>query len=190
MRSIATYPLAALCGLAMIGALFLKWFRVPDEITGVLSGLTENLTAELGGDVAALIPQVQTSFGPVDLLDIEGFSLEMVLQDPVGIAVVFALLMAAAVAILGFLGGMVPRLFAILAGIAPFGAVGYGFFQLRDQAAGLPIDLSGLGNGDLSLTERFDTVAPYIGMGLYVFFGAAFLLLLLGLFSPSKAAAY
>ena len=185
MRSIATYPLAALCGLAMIVALFLKWVQVPPELLGLLGG------GQLSVDGVATA-DIQTGFGPLDILEAPGFTLEGMLQEPMGIAVAASLLLAAAVAILGFLGGSVPRLFAILGGVLPFAIVGWGYFQMQDQVAqfgGLP-SLSDITGGEGGISAAFSEISPYVGMGLYAYFGGALLLLLLGIFSPSKREAY
>lgn len=183
MRSIATYPLAALCGLAMIVALFLEWVKVPQELLGLFSG------APLGTDGAG----VQAGFRPLDLLESDGFSLEALLQEPIGIAIAASLLLAAAVAILGFLGGSVPRLFAILGGVLPFGIVGWGYVQMQGELEanfGATPSLGDLTGGEGGLSSAYEQIAPFLGVGLYAFFGGAAILLLLGLFSPSKKEAY
>ena len=182
MRSIATYPLAALCGLAMVASLFLTWVQLPSSIFGVEG---------LGEDAAAAIPaEASGGFTPFDLISDPGFSAETILQDPMGIAVALSFVLAAAVAVLGFLGGTVPRLFAIIGGILPFGIVGWGYFQASEQLAAfgpLP-SFEGVGFGDI--TTIWGELQPFVGAGLYAYFGAALLLLLLGLFSPSKAEYY
>ena len=182
MRSIATYPLAALCGLAMVVSVFLKWVKVPSEISGLFGGGQVSLD---GGELS-IGAGAQSSFGPMDLLDF-GFSVETLLQDPAGIAIAASFVFAAAVAILGFLGGTVPRIFAILGGLLPFGIVGYGYFSAQDQAAALPIpSLGDLTSGDGGIMEAINGLTPFLDVGIYAYFGGAFVLLLLGLFSPAK----
>lgn len=180
MRSIATYPLAALCGLAMVVSLFLKWIKVPDELLALFGG------AALSLDGSA--PAIQSSYGPMDLLDM-GVTMESLLQDPVGMAIAASFLMAAAVAILGFLGGMVPRIFAIIGGLLPFGVVGYAYFQMREEAASLPIPVGDLTSGG-NIMDALGELTPFVDLGIYAYFGGAVLLLLLGLLSPSKKDAH
>ncbi len=181
MKSIAPYPIAALCALAMIVALFLSWFVVPSEISTFLRGI--GLVGVVTADGMAV--------GPINIVDIPGFNAEAVLKDPLGIAIAGSIVLAAAVAILGFLGGIVPRLFAILAGAAPFGILAYAYFQLKDQLpAGFALpsfeDVGGVnGAYDAALN-----LTPFLGVGFYAYFGGALLLLLLGLFSPAKSSGF
>lgn len=183
MRSIATFPLAALCGLVMVASLFLSWVQLPGTIAGA------DTLEEDGAAVVA--PEVSGGFTPFDLISDPGFSIDVLFQDPMGIAVALSFVLAAAIAVLGFLGGTVPRLFAIIGGILPFGIVGYGYFQAREQlSAFAPIpdlgDVAGVGD----VQGIWGQLQPFVGPGMYAYFGGALLLLVLGLFSPSKREYY
>ena len=177
MKSIATYPLAALCGLVMVGSLFLTWIKISPTLLGFPDPGGASLSLE------GLTANIQTEFGPQDLIAMDGYSIETMMQEPLGIAVAASFLFAAAVAILGFLGGMVPRFFAIIGGILPFAIIGYAYYDLSSQIPeGIPFPVL----GDGSVMDKVNQAREIMAPGAYAYIGGAALLLLLGILSPSK----
>ncbi len=89
---------------------------------------------------------------------------------------------AAALLLLLSLLGWGFRLLMLLAGVLPFGIAGYVWLDARDRLTGIGVPLPANGN-PLKLFDQFRDV---LGLGLYIYFGAALLLLVIALFSRAE----
>ena len=99
---------------------------------------------------------------------------------PEGMAFVASFVLAAVMVLLGLMGSA-PRILALLTGGIPVGLVGWGIFQAMQSGgtSGLPV------SGD-DIAQVLQELSQLIGIGAWAWLGGGFVLLVMGLFFPSR----
>jgi len=84
---------------------------------------------------------------------------------------------AAAVIVLLAAIGAAPRLLTLIVGLYPFVLAFLAWGQMRDEAAALGVPVP----DELDPTAIWDQLSPFLGFGIYAYFGGAVVLVLMGL---------